>query len=245
MNRHFDFISDIHGCAHEMNEILSELGYDHNQNYRHPSGRQLIIVGDITDRGPNSIDVIRITDQMVKGGNALYLPGNHCDKLYRWFLGRPVQVGHGLEKTIQEWEALLPDEQQEVKQKFMHLFEQAPLYQLFDDGNVLASHGGMQEELIGRTDRRARNVVLYGPTKLNANREPERIDWAPSYSGRAFVIYGHTPVWEARLVGRTVNIDTGCSFGNKLTAYRYPEHEFVEVPSTLPLQPDHLNTFSR
>jgi protein phosphatase len=32
-------------------------------------------------------------------------------------------------------------------------------------------------------------------------------------------------------LNRTVNIDTGCVFGGKLTALRYPEKEFVSVPS--------------
>ena len=37
------------------------------------------------------------------------------------------------------------------------------------------------------------------------------------------VVYGHTPVPEADWLNRTINIDTGCVFGGKLTALRYPE----------------------
>ena len=43
------------------------------------------------------------------------------------------------------------------------------------------------------------------------------------------VVYGHTPVPEPEWLNRTVNIDTGCVFGGKLTALRYPEKEFVSV----------------
>src|SRR5262249_26947395 len=32
-------------------------------------------------------------------------------------------------------------------------------------------------------------------------------------------------------LNRTVNVDTGCVFGGKLTALRYPEKEFVSVPA--------------
>src|SRR6185436_16316278 len=42
-------------------------------------------------------------------------------------------------------------------------------------------------------------------------------------------VYGHTPVPEPEWLNRTVNIDTGCVFGGKLTALRYPEQEFVSV----------------
>src|ERR1700682_2628352 len=45
------------------------------------------------------------------------------------------------------------------------------------------------------------------------------------------VVYGHTPVPEPDWLDRTVNIDTGCVFGGKLTALRYPEKEFVSAPA--------------
>ena len=43
--------------------------------------------------------------------------------------------------------------------------------------------------------------------------------------------YGHTPVPEPEWLNHTVNIDTGCVFGGKLTALRWPEREFVSVPA--------------
>ena len=48
---------------------------------------------------------------------------------------------------------------------------------------------------------------------------------------KVLVVYGHTPVPEPDWLNRTVNIDTGCVFGGKLTALRYPEKEFVSVPA--------------
>jgi len=58
-----------------------------------------------------------------------------------------------------------------------------------------------------------------------------RYNWAAEYRGSAMVVYGHTPVPEPEWLNRTVNIDTGCVFGGKLTALRYPEKEFVSVPA--------------
>ena len=43
------------------------------------------------------------------------------------------------------------------------------------------------------------------------------------------VVYGHTPVAEPEWLNRTINIDTGCVFGGKLTALRYPERELMSV----------------
>src|SRR5438046_6200109 len=46
------------------------------------------------------------------------------------------------------------------------------------------------------------------------------------------VFYGHTPVHEPAWVNGTINVDTGCVFGGKLTALRYPEKELVSVPAS-------------
>src|SRR5262249_29352091 len=58
---------------------------------------------------------------------------------------------------------------------------------------------------------------------------PVRYNWAAEYRGAAMVVYGHTPVPEPEWLNHTINIDTGCVFGGKLTALRYPERELVAV----------------
>jgi protein phosphatase len=45
------------------------------------------------------------------------------------------------------------------------------------------------------------------------------------------VVYGHTPVPFADWLNNTICVDTGCVFGGKLTALRYPERELVSVPA--------------
>jgi protein phosphatase len=56
-----------------------------------------------------------------------------------------------------------------------------------------------------------------------------RYPWAEDYRGHAQVVYGHTPVPEPVWLNRTICIDTGCVFGGRLTALRYPERELVSV----------------
>jgi protein phosphatase len=60
---------------------------------------------------------------------------------------------------------------------------------------------------------------------------PIREQWAEEYQGKALVVYGHTPTADANWVNNTINIDTGCVFGGKLTAFRYPERELLSVPA--------------
>jgi protein phosphatase len=72
---------------------------------------------------------------------------------------------------------------------------------------------------------------LYGETTGETEEFglPVRYNWAAEYRGAATVVYGHTPVPEPEWLNRTINIDTGCVFGGKLTALRYPEKELVSV----------------
>ncbi|WP_018933323.1 bis(5'-nucleosyl)-tetraphosphatase PrpE [Gracilibacillus lacisalsi] len=233
-----DIIGDIHGCYQELQTLLSDLGYQwENDKIRHPENRKLAFVGDLTDRGPRSLDVIHIVYQIVVEQNfGYYVPGNHCDKLYRFFLGNNVKQQHGLETTVAEYQQLSKQEQDEVKEMMMTLYEDAPLYHVIDELNTVIAHAGIPEKYIGRHDKKVKTFVLYGDItgEKHEDGRPVRRDWAQDYHGDKWIVYGHTPVLEPRFVNETVNIDTGCVFGNKLTAFRLPEEEIVSVESTMP-----------
>lgn len=242
-----DCIGDVHGCIDELHALFHKLGYQYeNQVFTHPDGCIPVFLGDLTDRGPDSLSVIRLVYQMVvKERIARYVPGNHCNKLYRFFLGNNVQQTHGLETTVAEFEALDKKEKQRIRHQFMKLYEQAPLYLEIPEVNAIVCHAGIKEEFIGRTDKRVKTFVLYGDItgEFDEKGRPIRRDWAKHYKGERWIVYGHTPVKEPRTVNHTINIDTGCVFGNKLTAYRLPEQKLVSVPSNQPLNEDKFRSF--
>ncbi|MFC0189103.1 bis(5'-nucleosyl)-tetraphosphatase PrpE [Fictibacillus aquaticus] len=241
-----DVIGDIHGCYEEFAALTEKLGYELNKGKPlHPEGRKLAFVGDLTDRGPSSLKVIEQVYYLVKEGAAYYTPGNHCDKLYRYFLGRIVQITHGLETTVEEYENLSKKEQDRIKKMFISLYENAPLYLTLDDGRLVVAHAGIKQGFIGKSDKKVKTFVLYGDItgEKHPNGMPVRRDWAKEYSGEHVIVYGHTPVKEARHVNNTWNIDTGCVFGGKLTAFRYPEKEIVSVPSSMPYKEEKFHQF--
>jgi protein phosphatase len=225
----FDIIGDVHGCADELEELLATLGYslDDNGTFRHPEGRRAVFLGDLVDRGPRIRDVLRIVMDMVAAETALAVPGNHDVKLMRKLRGRDVQITHGLQDSLQQLESETP----EFRNKVADFIDDLVSHYVFDDGKLVVAHAGMKEEMQGRGSGKVRDFALYGETTGETDEFglPIRYNWAAEYRGQAAVVYGHTPVPEPEWLNRTLNIDTGCVFGGRLTALRYPERELVSV----------------
>ncbi|SEU02783.1 protein phosphatase [Salinibacillus kushneri] len=140
---------------------------------------------------------------------------------------------------------LPPQEQEAIRSKFMELYEKAPLYLMLPKVNAVVAHAGIKEEMIGQHGKKVKTFVLYGDItgKTDAQGRPERRDWSKNYKGEKWIVYGHTPVLQPRFQQKTVNIDTGCVFGGKLTAFRLPEEETVSVPSQQPFLEEKFRTF--
>jgi protein phosphatase len=241
-----DVIGDIHGCFDEFRNLTIKLGYKWRSGLpRHPDGRKLGFVGDLTDRGPHSLKTVSVIASLHKEKDAYYTPGNHCNKLYRYFLGNNVKILHGLETTTAELSELTEKERHVYKTLFIDLYENSPLYHVLDDGNLIIAHAGIKEEFIGKYNKRVKTFVLYGDItgEMNEDGTPVRKDWAKEYKGKPWIIYGHTPVMKPRMMNKTVNIDTGAVFGGSLTAFRYPEIELISVPSTLTFSEEKFRTF--
>ncbi|MBY0121004.1 bis(5'-nucleosyl)-tetraphosphatase PrpE [Bacillus sp. S/N-304-OC-R1] len=233
-----DIIGDIHGCFAEFKELTIKLGYTWETGIPvHKEGRRLAFVGDLTDRGPQSLRVAETVCELVSETLAYYVPGNHCNKLYRFFLGNKVQLTHGLETTAAEYDLLDRKDKKAIREKFMKLYENAPLYAVLDEGKLVIAHAGIREDYIGKHSEKVKTFVLYGDItgEKNPDGSPVRRDWAQHYQGKAIIVYGHTPVKNVRIVNNTYNIDTGAVFGNKLTGLKYPEMEIVSVASSMPL----------
>jgi protein phosphatase len=243
----FDIIGDIHGCYKEFVHLTQKLEYSWERGRPvHPDGRQLVFVGDLTDRGPRSLDTVRMVHKLVVQENeAHYCPGNHCNKLYRFFLGNKVQITHGLETTAAEYDNLSPKDQKAIRHQFMELYENSPLYLQLDGNKVIVAHAGIREDYIGKFSQKVKTFVLYGDItgETHPDGSPVRRDWAKHYKGNALIVYGHTPVKEPRKIQHTINIDTGAVFGGTLTAFRYPERETVSVPSSMPYVPEKFRSF--
>ncbi|MER6755534.1 polynucleotide kinase-phosphatase [Micromonospora echinofusca] len=232
----FDIVGDVHGCRAELEALLVRLGWELRRDERgrpvdatHPSGRTAVFVGDLVDRGPDSPGVLRLVMGMVAAGHAICVPGNHEQKLLRRLRGREVRLTHGLAETMEQ----LVAEPDAFVAEVASFIDGLVSHFVLDGGRLVVAHAGLKEAYQGRASGRVRSFALYGETTGETDEYglPVRYPWAREYRGSAMVVYGHTPAAVPEWVNNTICVDTGCVFGGRLTALRYPEKELVSVPA--------------
>jgi protein phosphatase len=244
----FDIIGDVHGCYDELVTLLGQLGYQVSEEPvvdardlgvrvvaplapegSREASRKAIFLGDLVDRGPASPQVLRLVMSMVRDGTALCVPGNHDIKLLRHLNGKKVTVNHGLAETLEQFDAEPAAFGGQVRQFLDGLVS----HYVLDGGKLVVAHAGLTEDMQGRGSGAVRAFALFGETtgEIDEFGLPVRYEWARDYRGRAMVVFGHTPVPDPEWLNNTIDIDTGCVFGGRLTALRYPERELVAVPA--------------
>ena len=90
-----DIVGDVHGDRAGLDALLRRLGY--GPDGRHGEGRRLVFVGDLVDRGPDSVGVFERVRGLVDGGHECLL-GNH-----------ELNLLLGLRRHGNDWFWALPD----------------------------------------------------------------------------------------------------------------------------------------
>jgi protein phosphatase len=225
----FDIIGDVHSCYYELVRLLLIMGYvwDSSRTTITHNNRKVVFVGDILDRGPDPVLTFLLVQSMVKNGH-LMVKGNHDEKCQRWANGNNVSLTNGLDKTVEEF-----NKSNIHRGEVLKFFNSLPFFLLLDCNKVLVAHAACKDKYIDRDpySKTCMPHCIYGPTAkgLNYNR---RIDWALQRNlldSSPLIVHGHQKVKEVSFKNKVYNIDTGCVFGGKLSALRYPEMEIVQV----------------
>jgi len=205
----FDIIGDIHGQFEKLERLVLNLGY-HFESGRHPSGRTLIFLGDLMDRGPNSRGVFDWIFPKWQMGDVIWVRGNHDDKFIRWLKGNPVQISHGLETTVAEFSDVIPERKEylysflkEVPKHFEHIPER------LDQETLLCVHASPEPP------------VMYGKRDKKTG---ERIEWWPEYDGRhGFVAFGHYGLYDPTIHEHYCCLDMmgDCTTGERPLVFCY------------------------
>lgn len=198
-------VGDVHGCYEELLDLLAHAGATADD--------ELVSVGDLVDRGPDSG---RVVELFRSRANSLALCGNHERKHVRGVLtyGQEIvslQLGEGYADAVR-WMGTLPYYLERPEVRVVH----AALV----PGKSLAETP--QDILCGTTTGEARLQQL-----LNGRW------WHELYDEEVPVVFGHHVTGDEPLVvrDRVFGIDTGCCHGGRLTALSVPDFKLWSVPS--------------
>jgi len=204
-------IGDIHGCHAEFSELLQRLDLKKED--------QLILLGDLINRGPDSCKVIDIARE----NRALSLLGNHELRLLNFRKSNDTAfLKESDEETFRK-----------LRPEHWSYLEQMPLTHHIAELNTVFVHGGFLpdepwQKQPASVVTRIQVIDADGRPRKRAD-SPDSPVWADLWNGPPCVVYGHTPRAEVYKLKWSVGIDTACAMGGSLTAYILPEKRFVQV----------------
>jgi serine/threonine protein phosphatase 1 len=211
-------VGDIHGCARELDVLLSALPLTRDDT--------LAFIGDYIDRGPDSRVVV---DQMLAlrrrdDVRTVFLEGNH-ESMCSAYLGRPGQWGeawrgNGGSATLRSYgiPADVPGARAAEEFPPGHVEFFARLVKSFVAGRFLLVHAGIR------------------PNRSLEEQDPEDLLWIrEEFIGSRHalphtVVFGHTPQRRVLVdLPYKIGIDTGCVYGGRLTAVELAEGVLHQV----------------
>jgi len=232
------FVGDIQGCRVELDHLLEELAFRPGDDELHPAG-------DFVNRGPDSLGVLRRLVELDAGG----VLGNHDVHALRVARGTRAL---GKRDTLDE--LLRADDRAEL----LRWLEERPFVRTWDD--VVLVHAGLSPawsdpigELRGLDPyadderiafcTRVRYCTERGevPARDDPPPDPPYVPWFDHVERlgltQSTIVFGH---WARMgLVHRPGlrGLDTGCVWGNELTAWIAEEDRFVSVPAARAYSP--------
>jgi hypothetical protein len=214
-------IGDIHGCIAELELLLKACDWR--------PGVEVILVGDLVGRGPDSKAVIDLAIEI----QARAVLGNH-DQAWLLFReeaarGRPsselnaVDAAAALSLGRRQWDFL----------------SGLPLYIRLDQPDIAVVHAGLApavklEEQAADTRLNIRSIRADGGVSdSNGDGAP----WASLWPGPFEVVFGHNAARGLQRHPFATGLDTGCVYGKRLTAYLLPERKLASVPARRAYRP--------
>ena len=205
-------IGDIHGCYTELLDLLEQAGLSDQE--------EIIAIGDIVDRGPDSPRVLAFFRERPR---ARSIQGNHERKHVRSWRGEVMPALSQRITRQQIGEEAYPDAVafMDALPRFLELPEAILVHGFWEPGLSVAEQ---------------REVVIVGTmTGEMYLRERYVRPWYELYNGEKPIVVGHLDylgtgqpfVYRDRVFG----LDTGCCCGGSLTGLILPDFRFVSVHS--------------
>lgn len=195
-------LGDVHGCFYKLSADLERIGFD-------PSRDRLFSVGDLVDRGPQSVDVIHWLDQPW----FYAVRGNHEQMALEWYCG--IGFGdHVYSANGGDWFRGLSEVD---RMPYVERFAGLPLAIELDteQGLVVLVHAditsptwaGVKATLAGPASHAKQALIdnmLWGRGRIEASGH----SFGPVSDVRAVVV-GHTPVERFTSLENVFYVDSG------------------------------------
>ncbi len=190
-------------------------------------------LGDLTDYGPDSPEVLRLMFRLLDEGRGLFLLGNHDHKLRRALTGQAVRAQpQGLGVTLAQLDAAADGAA--LKARAIAEIARAPAW--IRDGGRVFVHGGFHPGMLHAAApewagaEKATGLVtraIFGQVtgRMRADGFPDRVhDWVDRIPEGVLVVCGHDRrstdgrpfVADGLLGGRCVFLDCGAGKGGHL-----------------------------
>lgn len=208
-------VGDIHGCREELEDLLESAGWE--------SDDQLVSVGDLVAKGPDSLGVIRLFTEL--GG--LAVRGNHDEHCLSWW--RAKTAGEPL-PALKPAHRGVVDALGEAEWRWLSAL---PLWIELRDPEALVVHAGLLpdvplEEQEPYDLMNMRSILDDG----SASRSYEEgTPWASLWPGPRLVVFGHDAVRGVQMHPHAIGLDSGCVYGGWLTGLWLPTRDLVSVPA--------------
>jgi hypothetical protein len=208
-------VGDVHGCREELERLLRTVHFRADED-------ELLLVGDLVSKGPDSSGVIALVREV--GGVSVL--GNHELRLLRYRQTKDADI-------LKPYD---PDTLAQLKADDWRFLEEMPkLVQRTWPREILVVHGGILPDVpLADQDVDVCTHLRLIDGKGRPYRGlpgPSCAHWSKRWEGPPHIFYGHTPLDEIDRSPWATNLDTGCVYGGKLTAWVSPGERFVQVPA--------------
>jgi diadenosine tetraphosphatase ApaH/serine/threonine PP2A family protein phosphatase len=201
-------VGDIHGCFDELISLLELVGLTADD--------QVVAVGDLITKGPKSREVLELfrTDRRFRS-----VLGNHDLALLKYWRGETQALKNSQVITAAELDS--------DSQLYCQFLQSLPL--IIDLDGHLVVHAGLRPGV--DLDEQSAEDLTEIRTLGEDRTSREGIAWYDVYAGPPTVLFGHWPTREPIRAAQAIGLDTGCVYGNRLTAYIIDADELVSVPA--------------
>ncbi|MGB9789817.1 MAG: metallophosphoesterase family protein [Thermotoga caldifontis] len=199
-------IGDVHGCLDCLTELLSKIPLTRDS--------RLIFLGDYVDRGPDSKGVVETLLKLSESYDCVFIRGNHEQMMLDYVLNGTnldLWLMNGAGATLRSYGGV-----DKIPKDHVEFLKSTSIY--YVQGNDVFVHAGVRPNV--PLEEQSEFDMLWIRYEFIYSENP-----LPGYR----IFFGHTPFQDVLILKDKVGLDTGCVYGNKLSAIALETMQIFQV----------------